>query len=99
MRRVGLPVMDATILLLVFLVVLSGISIRSRIAAADRRVARVERKLDLVLEHLGLREEIPRLDEIVALVREGKTVQAVKVYREATGADLVEAKQAVDRLG
>ncbi|MER5994387.1 MULTISPECIES: hypothetical protein [Streptomyces] len=91
--------MDATILLLVFLVVLSGISIRSRIAAADRRVARVERKLDLVLEHLGLREEIPRLDEIVALVREGKTVQAVKVYREATGADLVEAKQAVDRLG
>ncbi|WP_043494609.1 hypothetical protein [Streptomyces viridosporus] len=91
--------MDATILLLVFLVVLSGISTRSRIAAADRRVARVERKLDLVLEHLGLREEIPRLDEIVALVREGKTVQAVKVYREATGADLVEAKQAVDRLG
>ncbi|WP_081238476.1 hypothetical protein [Streptomyces viridosporus] len=91
--------MDATILFLVLLVVLSGISIRSRIAAADRRVARVERKLDLVLEHLGLREEIPRRDEIVALVREGKTVQAVKVYREATGADLVEAKQAVDRLG
>ena len=91
--------MDATILFLVCMVVLSGVSIRSRIAAADRRVARVERKLDLVLEHLGLREEIPRLDEIVALVREGKTVQAVKVYREATGADLVEAKQAVDRLG
>ncbi|GAA2539853.1 MULTISPECIES: hypothetical protein [Streptomyces] len=91
--------METAILFLVFLVVLGDIAIRSRIARADRRVARVERKLDLVLEHLGLREEVPRADEITALVREGKKVQAVKVYREATGADLIEAKQAVDRLG
>ncbi|MGM1080099.1 hypothetical protein ACS0VI_28235 [Streptomyces sp. H28] len=51
-----------------------------------------------MLEHLGLHEELPEREEITALVREGKTVRAIKVYREATGADLLEAEQAVDRL-
>ncbi|MEU1406628.1 ribosomal protein L7/L12 [Streptomyces sp. NPDC005728] len=75
------------------------LSTESRFARADRRLARVERKLDLIMEHLDLREEHPRMDEVAALVREGKKIHAIKVYREATGADLKEAKEAVDRLG
>ncbi|MFF7747920.1 ribosomal protein L7/L12 [Streptomyces sp. NPDC007971] len=71
----------------------------SRFARADERLARVERKLDLVIKHLDLREELPRMDEVNALVREGKKIQAIKVYREATGAGLKEAKEAVERLG
>ncbi|MDC0770487.1 ribosomal protein L7/L12 [Streptomyces sp. HD] len=74
-------------------------SIQSRISQADRRVARVERKLDSILDHLGLREEEPRMDEVVALVRQGKQIPAIKLYREITGAGLKEAKEAVDRLG
>ncbi|MEU9478000.1 hypothetical protein [Streptomyces sp. NPDC048191] len=82
------------------LAVLGGIvGAESRFARADRRLARVERKLDLIMEHLGLREEFPRMDEVTALVREGRTIQAIKVYREVTDADLKEAKEAVDRLG
>ncbi|MER7490849.1 hypothetical protein ABTY20_34210 [Streptomyces sp. NPDC126497] len=91
--------MDIAILFLTSVVILGILTIQGRLSRNERRVARVERKLDLVLGHLDLHEEIPGRDEILALVREGKKIQAIKLYRETTGADLVEAKQAVDRLG
>ncbi|MEU3947481.1 ribosomal protein L7/L12 [Streptomyces sp. NPDC029526] len=91
--------MDILILFLACVVILGAAGIQSRIARTERRLARAERKLDLLLDHFGLRQELPRRDEITALLREGKKIQAIKVYREATGADLVEAKEAVDRLG
>ncbi|MET7291640.1 hypothetical protein ABZS79_05705 [Streptomyces griseoloalbus] len=91
--------MDTAVLFLTCVVILGIATLQTRLSRAERRAARAERKLDLVLGHLGLRDEVPRLDEIAALVRRGKRIQAIKVYREATGADLVEAKEAVDRLG
>ena len=91
--------MDIAILFLTCVVILGVASIRSHLSRTDRRAARVERKLDAVMRHLDLHEEIPGRDEILDLVRQGKKVQAIKRYRENTGADLVEAKQAVDRLG
>ncbi|MFI8093460.1 hypothetical protein ACIF9R_34985 [Streptomyces sp. NPDC086080] len=90
--------MDTAILLLTCLVVLGTMTLQNHLSRVNRRAARVERKLDLILGHLGIEEEIPRRDEIVGLVRQGKQVQAVKLYRESTGADLLEAKQAVDRM-
>ncbi|MFF5799952.1 hypothetical protein [Streptomyces albogriseolus] len=90
--------METTILFLTCVVVLGVISIQTQLTRSERRVARVERKLDVVMRHLGLEEEVPRRDEILALVRDGKQVQAVKLYREATGAGLLEAKQAVDAM-
>lgn len=64
-----------------------------------RRLAHVERKLDAVLDHLGVDIPDPHLEQVHALLREGRTIQAIKAYRETTGADLREAKEAVDRLG
>ncbi|MEV7016561.1 hypothetical protein [Streptomyces sp. NPDC093991] len=90
--------MDIAILFLTCVVTLGVASIQTHLSRSERRVARVERKLDLVLGHLGLEEEVPRKDEILALVRDGKQVQAIKLYRESTGASLVEAKQAVDGM-
>ncbi|MDT6986493.1 hypothetical protein ACFSUJ_17750 [Streptomyces lusitanus] len=90
--------MDIAILFLTCVVVLGVASIQTALSRSERRVARVERKLDQVMRHLGLEEEVPRRDEILALVRDGKQVQAIKLYREATGAGLVEAKQAVDAM-
>jgi len=85
---------------LLTLLVLFGIgSIENRVSRQDKRMARVEHKLDLVLDHLGLREREPWSDEVDALLRAGKKIQAIKVYREATGAGLKEAKEAVDKLG
>ncbi|MHA6618771.1 hypothetical protein [Pseudonocardia sp. DLS-67] len=63
-----------------------------------RRLALVERKLDAVLDQLGVEMPDPHLQEVEALLRSGKTVQAIKAYREATGAGLREAKEEVDRL-
>ncbi|MFZ4152271.1 hypothetical protein [Streptomyces pseudogriseolus] len=90
--------MDIAILFLTCVVVLGVASIQTALSRSERRVARVERKLDQVMRHLGLEEEVPRRDEILALVRDGKQVQAIRLYREATGAGLVEAKQAVDAM-
>jgi ribosomal protein L7/L12 len=64
-----------------------------------RRLALVERKLDAVLDHLGVKVPEPHIERVEALLGQGKTIEAIKAYREATGADLREAKEAVDRLG
>ncbi|MCX5049665.1 MULTISPECIES: ribosomal protein L7/L12 [unclassified Streptomyces] len=92
--------MDTLGFSLIALLILFGIgSIESRISRQDKRVARIEHKLDLILDHLGLREREPWADEVDALLRDGKKIAAIKVYREATGAGLKEAKEAVDKLG
>jgi ribosomal protein L7/L12 len=62
------------------------------------RLALVERKLDAMLDHLGVEVSEPHLKQVEALLGQGKTIEAIKVYREATGAGLREAKEAVDRL-
>ncbi|WP_411103413.1 hypothetical protein [Streptomyces sp. cmx-4-9] len=70
-----------------------------RMKALDQRAARLERRLGLVLAHFGIEEpEHPVAGEVRALLREGRTVGAVKAYRQATGASLPEAKQAVDAI-
>jgi hypothetical protein len=63
------------------------------------RLALVERKLDAVLDHLGVDLPEPHLERVEDLLGQGRTIQAIKAYREATGADLRDAKEAVDRLG
>ncbi|MFC5219242.1 ribosomal protein L7/L12 [Streptomyces coerulescens] len=79
--------------------VLVVMSVQSRISQTDKRVARVERKLDLIMHHLGVGEPAdPRMDEVVALLRSDKKIQAIKAYREITGAGLKEAADAVERM-
>lgn len=75
-------------------------------ADADARRWRVlDRKLDLILRHLGgggeeeetadAEEALPELQE---LVRTGRKLEAIKVYREENNCGLKEAKDAVDAL-
>lgn len=92
--------MPLLVLLTVVLVLLVGGS--GRRAAANRqarRLAAVERKLDLIMDHLGIREPEPGtpagvLEELLA----GRKIQAIKVYREATGVGLKDAKDAIELL-
>lgn len=93
-----MPIMEIAILILVVAVVLLYSGLDSRIKRMERRNARLERKADLILDHLGIRQEEPGLERVTALLRENKKIQAIKVYREVTGADLKDAKEAVDRM-
>jgi ribosomal protein L7/L12 len=64
------------------------------------RLRRVERKLDLILAHLGIShvegdgEQLP--EEARVLADRGETIAAIKVVREESGLGLAEAKRAVD---
>jgi len=78
---------------------------RQRIARLERKIAHLDRKVDLILRELGLeyeeREEedsFPGLDEVKDLLRQGRKIHAIKVYRQKTGAGLKEARDAVERI-
>ena len=60
------------------------------------QLAAVQRKLDLVMDHLGIAP--PEQAEVVHHLENGRTIEAVRAYRKHTGASLLEAKQAVDRI-
>ncbi|MFI5621941.1 ribosomal protein L7/L12 [Nocardioides sp. NPDC051685] len=84
--------------LVLLYVVIESSSTRTR-TELTRRLNRLEDKVDLLLKQAGLEEPpLPRQDEFVALVRAGKKIEAIKVYREATGVGLAEAKRAVEQL-
>ncbi|MFJ6937427.1 ribosomal protein L7/L12 [Streptomyces sp. NPDC101132] len=74
-------------------------SVNARVQAVSRRADRLERKLDLIMAHLGVAEPEPAgLDRVRALLRDGKKIEAIKVYRGLTGEGLKEAKDAVEKL-
>ena len=60
------------------------------------QLAAVQRKLDLVMGHLGI--AAPEETEVVRHLENGRMIEAVRAYRKQTGASLIEAKQAVDRI-
>ncbi|HZF89071.1 MAG TPA: hypothetical protein VE614_11900 [Streptomyces sp.] len=90
---------DSVALVLIALIVfVSVIGHEARFSRLDKRLTRIERKLDLLLGHLDVPVEDPGMDEVAALARDGKPIEAMKAYRRVTGAGLKEAKDAVDRL-
>lgn len=71
-------------------------SAEQRSTVVETRLARVERKLDLIIEHLAI--EVP--DRLSPQVREavnrGSKIEAIKLYREETGAGLLDAKNVIE---
>ncbi|MGC4857427.1 ribosomal protein L7/L12 [Micromonospora sp. DT4] len=62
-------------------------------------LAVVERKLDLIMAHLDIREaELEAPGAILQGLLAGRKIQAIKAYREATGVGLRKAKEAVELL-
>ena len=66
------------------------------------RVATLERKVAFLLKRMGIDENavgvVPQDDEIARLVMQGKTIEAIKAYRQKNGVGLAEAKAAIDQL-
>ena len=86
------------LVVLVTVVWVGSAGAQRQVARVERRLDRTERKLDAIMTHLGITEAEPDLPEVHAFLRDGKKIQAIKAYRERTGAGLKEAKDAVERL-
>ena len=77
--------------------------IGARIGSIEQRLralSRLEGKLDALLKQQGVRFD-PYGDTppaVLDALRRGKTIEAIKAYRVATGVGLKEAKEYVDEL-
>ena len=66
-----------------------------------RRIQEVERKLNLVLTHLGIdpNVQVAPSSRVMSLAADPrKRIEAIKAYREQTGAGLKEAMEVVDKI-
>ena len=65
------------------------------------RVAELERKLDFLYRKLGIEffDEPGMVNtQVMALLKKGNKIEAIKLYRDLTNAGLAEAKHAVERM-
>ncbi|MBT2413290.1 hypothetical protein J7I94_22460 [Streptomyces sp. ISL-12] len=91
--------MDVLTGLLAILVGLTTMAtLENRTRRLDRRMIRLEQKIDLLLKQGNVPDDELVPTDVTALVRAGDDISAMKKYREATGAGLLEAKEVVDRL-
>ncbi len=84
---------------LVFIMVPFASMLLFRLLDAKKRIARIEHKVNLLLRHSGidLLEGLPLSDRVKELARDpARKIEAIKVYRQETGAGLAEAKEAVE---
>ena len=70
------------------------------------RLSRLEAMVAQLYDHLGVAVPSPPgstpgqvPEDVLALVRQGNKIGAIKRYRELTGCDLASAKDAIDRVG
>ncbi|EEL50046.1 hypothetical protein [Bacillus cereus] len=65
----------------------------------DARLKHIEARLELITKEMGIREVEPEINhELKQLVKDGKTITAIKKVREKFGYSLLEAKEYVDAL-
>lgn len=95
--------LEAIGLTIAFVLLLLFITVRGNLESNGKALERVERKLDLVIKHLGIEGPAAEgvrpeaLSEIDRCIWSDRRIEAIKLYREETGADLVDAKEWVDR--
>ena len=78
------------------------------IAQLAIRLARLENKVNYLFQELGLEEKYQAelaqvllqsgMADVIALLRINRKIEAIKLYRQKTGAGLAEAKAAVDSM-
>jgi hypothetical protein len=76
--------------------------------ALQARVAELERKVEYLMQRLAGPPVTTPIDlvhpnvvspGIIDLVRQGHKIEAIKQYRQETGASLRDAKDVIDRIG
>ena len=75
-----------------------------RIAELERRITRLEQQIDMLAGRLGfvdpsaMQSGTADTTELEQLVRSGKKIDAIKLYRQQTGLGLKEAKDFIDEM-
>ena len=77
------------------LAVALAVTSRSRIDV-PARLGAIERQQRAILDHLGVAP--PTYPDVAELARQGRPIEAVRLYRRHTGVPLIEAKRFVDEL-
>ncbi len=88
-----------TILMFVIAISLNVAIVKHEIDRTRRNIARADRKLSLILEHLNIGfDEFETLsDRVKELAGDpSQRIEAIKAYRKETKAGLPEAKEAID---
>ena len=81
------------------LIILTILNTAREAASIRRDVARLDRKLNLLLKQMNIPSEAAfgPSERVKELARDpSRKIEAIKVYREETGAGLAEAKEAVE---
>ncbi|MEX2112917.1 MAG: hypothetical protein WD845_07005 [Pirellulales bacterium] len=90
--------MDSTTLLLIAILVLVLLSLFVRGGGGDvTRLRALERKMDLILNQLGVDPNQGLDDEIKHLAQSGQKIEAIKLYRLKSGAGLKDAKEYIEQ--
>jgi hypothetical protein len=96
-------ILEFTLAAIFVVLLLLFITVAGNLGSTGRDVERVERKLDLVIKHLGIEgptaDGIPSdvLAEIDRCIWSDRRAEAIKLYRGATGHDAVAAKEWISR--
>jgi ribosomal protein L7/L12 len=81
---------------------MSDAELSMRVGDLSRRLAELERKVDYMLKALNIEYQIPAeppyLQQVRTLAAAHKLIDAIKLYRENTGASLADAKNFVENM-
>ncbi len=93
MRHIDLP-----LLILSFsLILLVASAVFRNTNGQEARLLLLERKINLILNHLGI-EDGATADVVRDLIMRGQKIEAIRLYRQQSGVGLKEAKEAVDQM-
>ena len=93
--------MSALPVALILLVLVLMLSLQWRLTEIERQVGRVSRldvKLDLLLKHVGVEYDPYKAlpSEVINALQNGQKIQAIKLYRKASGVGLKDAKDFIE---
>ena len=90
---------DLISLAVLLAVLVIGSEILTRLKRLDARTRLTQRRLELALSALDVdADDEPHVKAARDLIAQDRRIQAIKLWRDATGSSLADAKQAVDRL-
>ncbi len=83
--------------------VILGTAALGRLASIEARLTianRTEQKLDLLLQHFGVKYDpyANVLPEVVEALQQSQKIKAIKLYRQYSGTSLKEAKDFIEEL-